>query len=84
MADWRDEFERERHTVPSPPPSRDAPQPTYADWVRWRACLSKRRYTRRYDARMHVLRLWQRGETAYEYRCEFGEHWHVTTREAST
>lgn len=81
MSDWRAEFERERYTVPSPPPDTSGgPTIGYEQWVRRRSCLSKRRYTRQYDARAHVLRLWRQGKSAHEYRCEFGDHWHVTSR----
>ena len=53
---------------------------TYADWVRDRSCTGKRAYDSQYEARCVVLQHWQRGDDAREYRCDYGEHWHVTTR----
>lgn len=52
----------------------------YSQWVRHRQCGAKIRYTTRLDARRTVLLHWRDGDDAHEYRCPYGEHWHVSTR----
>jgi hypothetical protein len=52
---------------------------SYSAWQQHRACDRKRRYDTWLDARTAVLQVWQRGEWAYYYSCDWCSGWHLTS-----